>query len=545
MVTRQERRWVFNFAIAVLIITSLPYVLGYWAQNDEWVFSGFVFGVEDGNSYIAKMLNGAAGDWLFRTPYTAYPQQGMVVYMPYLLLGKLVGGAAQHEQMLALYQLFRWLGGFLSIWATYDFLALYVGEVRLRRWGTVLATVGGGLGWLSVLGLQGLWHKGLALEFYSPETFGFLQVYGLPHLAVGRAMLLWGLRGYLLSSDALHPLRTGMKVGLFWVVLGLMQPMTVLIGWGVIGLHGLIVALVWRLGKNQSPDWVRWRRSVTVAIGMGLVSAPMVLYTIVALQIDPQMRSWHAQNLILSPPVLDYILAFGLVLPLAWVGGQQLVTSRSWSGWLAVGWVCVFPFLAYAPYNLQRRLPEGVWVAWVALLVVGLMRVSQRWQERLLRFVYLPTVLSAVILVAGGAMLAVQRSPQVFRPAAEVQAYDFLAQNAQHGDVVLASFQVANYLAAWAPVRVVIGHGPESANLRELSSRVDRFYSADGTDEERRLLLDEFSVRYVFWGPGERACPTQTDCVTWKSWNPAEANYLQLVYSSGAYQIFAVRRGWQ
>ena len=79
MVTRQERRWVFNFAIVVLIITSLPYVLGYWAQNDEWVFSGFVFGVEDGNSYIAKMLNGAAGDWLFRTPYTAYPQQGMVV----------------------------------------------------------------------------------------------------------------------------------------------------------------------------------------------------------------------------------------------------------------------------------------------------------------------------------------------------------------------------------------------------------------------------------------------------------------------------------
>jgi hypothetical protein len=542
MNTAQERRWVFSFAMIVLILTSVPYVLGYEAQNDAWVFSGFVFGVEDGNSYIAKMLNGAAGDWLFRTPYTAYPQQGMVVYMPYLLLGKMVGGAAKHEQMLALYQLFRWLGGFLYIFATYDFLAIYVNDVRLRRWGTVLVTIGGGLGWLSVLGLQGLWHNGLALEFYSPETFGFLQLYGLPHLAVGRAMLLWGLRGYLLASDSLHPWRDGLKNGLFWVVLGLMQPMTVLIGWGVIGLHGLIVAVVWRWGKRELPDWAHWRRAVIVAIGMGVVSAPLVLYTMVALQVDPQMRSWHSQNLILSPPLLDYVLAFGLVFPLAFAGGRQLVRSRSWNGWLIVGWVCVFPFLAYAPYNLQRRLPEGVWVAWVALLLVGLMHLSQRWQERLLRFVYLPTVLSAIILVAGGAMLASQRSPQVFRPRAEVQAYDFLAQNAQHGDVVLASFQVANYLAAWAPVRVVIGHGPESTNLRELSERVDRFYSADGTDQERLALLDEFSVKYVFWGPGERACPLQVDCATWQFWDPAAVNYLQLVYSNGDYQVFAVRQ---
>ena len=133
MVTKQERRWVWEFAILILVISTLPYFLGYQAQDSNWVFGGFVFGVEDGNSYIAKMLNGGAGDWLFRTPYTAYPQRGMVVYMPYLLLGKLTAGLAQHEQMVALYQLFRWLGGILYVLATYDFLALFVGEVQIGR----------------------------------------------------------------------------------------------------------------------------------------------------------------------------------------------------------------------------------------------------------------------------------------------------------------------------------------------------------------------------------------------------------------------------
>lgn len=541
MVTKQERRWVWEFAILILVISTLPYFLGYQAQDSNWVFGGFVFGVEDGNSYIAKMLNGGAGDWLFRTPYTAYPQRGMVVYMPYLLLGKLTAGLAQHEQMVALYQLFRWLGGILYVLATYDFLALFVGEVRLRRWGTVLVTVGGGLGWLSVLGLQELWYKGLPLEFYSPETFGFLQVYGLPHLAVGRAMLLWGLRGYLLAADVESAWLAGLKSGLFWLVLGFMQPMTVLIGWGVIGLHGLIVGAVWRWGRTYEPDWGRWRRSVRAAVAMGLVSAPLVAYTIVALQLDPQMRSWHSQNLILSPPLLDYGLAFGLVLPLAWLGVRKLIWARSWVGWLVVGWVAVFPVLAYAPYNLQRRLPEGIWVAWIALLLVGMMRLTPKWQERLLRFVYLPTALSAVLLIAGGAMIAWQRSPQVFRPAAEVRAYQYLAQNAEHGDVVVASFQVANYLAAWAPVRVVIGHGPESTNLVELRSRVERFYSAVGTELDREILLREFNVQYVFWGPNERRCPRVEVCENWQAWNPMTADYLRLVYAGAEYQIFAVQ----
>ena len=105
----QSRKWVLIWAGIVFGITFIPYLLGFAIQGEDWRFSGFVFGVEDGNSYIAKMINGANGDWLFRTPYTTLKQPGILAFIPYLLLGKLSAGLGQHEQLLALFQGFRGL----------------------------------------------------------------------------------------------------------------------------------------------------------------------------------------------------------------------------------------------------------------------------------------------------------------------------------------------------------------------------------------------------------------------------------------------------
>ena len=95
-----KRRGIIVFAVAVMAITMIPYLVGYAQQGEEWRYTGFVIGVEDGNSYIAKMLSGASGNWLFRSPHSAAEQQGVIAYLPYLILGKLASGPAQHDQMV-------------------------------------------------------------------------------------------------------------------------------------------------------------------------------------------------------------------------------------------------------------------------------------------------------------------------------------------------------------------------------------------------------------------------------------------------------------
>ena len=111
-IDKSDRRWFFSLLLVVVFITTLPYFVALSKQGTDWVFSGFFIGVEDGNSYLAKMLSGMAGSWLFKTPYTTQPQNGIIAFLPYLLLGKLVHPPAQHIQLIMLFQVFRWVGDF-------------------------------------------------------------------------------------------------------------------------------------------------------------------------------------------------------------------------------------------------------------------------------------------------------------------------------------------------------------------------------------------------------------------------------------------------
>jgi hypothetical protein len=556
-ITPAERRWVLWFALALALLTTLPYIVAFAAQGRSWVFTGFVFGVEDGNSYIAKMLSGAAGAWLFRTPYTSLPQSGVLAFLPYLLLGKLTAPPGQHEQLVALYHLFRIAGVFLYCLATYDFIAAFIHEIPLRRWGLALAALGGGIGWLlAIFGLQN-WLAGLPrgaipgldlpLAYYSPETFGFLELFGLPHLAVGRALLLWGLRSVLFDVDWAPLSRlvsrlpwaipgSGVLAGLCFLGLGFMQPLTVVTGWAVLAAFLGILLLARRSWSAmwQSPYRPR-------AVWAVVISAPLVLYTLIAFQFDPVVRAWTAQNLILSPNWLYYVLAYSLLLPFALVGAPRLWRALGDSALLPIAWVLIFPLLAYAPYNLQRRLPEGVWVAWILLALasasdfrvdVPLLKKRFRFSRRALYLVSGLGYGAALILMVGALFSASTPQEPLFRTQSQVRAFESLRQFAAPGEVVLAAYSTGNALPAWAPQRVVIGHGPESVGLAELEPQVAAFYRSQTPDAERLAFLDQQRVAFVYWGEAERQLG---------NWDPHTAPYLEPLIDQDGEQILRYR----
>jgi hypothetical protein len=136
-----------------------------------------------------------------------------------------------------------------------------------------------------------------------------------------------------------------------------------------------------------------------------------------------------------------------------------------------------------------------------------------------------------LLLLAGGLMTAARPSEPVFQPAAQVSAFRFLAEHARPAEVVLAAYETGNALPAWAPLRVVIGHGPESVGLAELQPRVAAFFRIGSSDSERLTFLQEMDVKYIFWGPAERALG---------DWRPANAPYLRLVFQEEEVAILAV-----
>jgi hypothetical protein len=138
---------------------------------------------------------------------------------------------------------------------------------------------------------------------------------------------------------------------------------------------------------------------------------------------------------------------------------------------------------------------------------------------------------STAMLLVGGVLAVRSPSAPLFRPQDEVRVFEYLQSQEEVNKVVLTAYETGNALPAWAPVRVVIGHGPESVKLAELEPQVRAFYTADTLDIQRMDLIRQFDVRYVLWGPAERALG---------SWSPYQADYLHPVYQSGTYQLFQV-----
>jgi hypothetical protein len=521
---RATWRWIAAVSIVLALLTTLPYLVAYARQGDEWAFTGFVFGVEDGNSYIAKMNSGLEGAWLFRTPYTTEYQSGVIAQMPYLLLGKLAGGDGLHTQLVALFHMFRVLSIPVLVVAAYRLIGRFLADEYWRRWAVVVSIAGGGLGWVLLLfDLPGP-LQGPPLEFYSPESFGFLAVYGIPHLVMGRALLLLAMHQYLGAVD--RPLNAW-YAGLLVLLLGLFQPISMVTGYGLIGMHQVLLALRAGLSGHMKG----WKPGFWTAARTLLVPAPLVLYNMWAFSRDPYLRLWAEQNVIRSPAPEHYLLSFSLLLIPATLGIWAAWRKEGASPLLLVAWVAVFPILAYFPHNLQRRLPEGIWVAITALAAMGMAKwVSDRgWRTGFSVGMAGVSLLSSLVLVIGGLGAANNPARPVFRPIEEVRAYRWLAANGQAGDVVLASYATGNALPAWVPMRVLVGHGPESAHLDQLAARVQAFYAGQMSPAERGAFLAAHGVDWIFWGPQEREGG---------GLDPNRSPNWPMAYQSGSYAIW-------
>ncbi len=509
--TRSETRWALLYSVILALVTSLPYLLAALSPERDWSFTGFLLATEDGNSYIAKMLSGFEGAWLFRSPYSTAEQSGVLAFLPYILFGKLSNGS--HGQLVALYHLIRVLAIPALVLAVYRFSSLFVENIVLRRWTVIIATIGGGLGWLLILLGRPTVAGSLPLEFYSPETFGFLAIYGLPHLTLARAAMLLGFVWYLQDESR-------WRSGFALLAAGLIHSPELLSAFAVLAAHAIAVL---GFGAQKS----QWMRRLARAV---LPSVPLIAYLGYAALTDPYLRSWAAQNLILSPHPIVYLLAFGIVLPAAFIGARSLLRRRREAMLFPVAWAIAIPALAWAPLSIQRRLPEGGWVALAVLAAAGLATLEGGSGRRLGRVAIASLLIpSSLLILASGFELALNPREPAFRPQVEVEAFGRLNRLAEPSAIVLASFETSNPLPAWAPVRVVAGHGPETAGLAELRRRIENFYRVSGTEEQRMSLIRDERITYVIFGPRERALG---------DWDPQEWECLELLDSQDGYEIY-------
>ena len=261
------------------------------------------------------------------------------------------------------------------------------------------------------------------------------------------------------------------------------------------------------------------------ALIAGLITAPLLLTIYLATQSDPLLRLWSAQNQTTSPPLLDYVLGYGLLSVLAFFGARAAWKRRSMVDMLLIVWIVLTLLMLYAPILLQRRLalglhiPIGILAAWG---VTDLVRAA--WPRRAVIGVTLLTSFFLEAVLLGGALA---RDPRIYLTTDEYSAMHWLDMNEPAERVVLSSPELGSFVPALAGQRVVYGHPYETVQATQREQQVKDFYA--GTID-RAGLLREYDVAYVIVGPRERALG-QID--------PA-ALPLQEVFTAGDVKVYRV-----
>jgi hypothetical protein len=537
-----QYRFVLLLGVVALIVTSIPYVLGAALATEERVFGGFVYATEDCYSYLAKMRQGAEGAWLFHIAYTPEPHRGALFYPFHLMLGKVAAslpGGDLTARMVWVYHGARVIFGLLLLLTVYRFLAEFTERVVVRRLAWLMVTFGGGLGWLLVTLGQPGWLGSMPLDFILPEGFTFLVLYGFPHIALARSLLLGGILCLLRAWEARPESASRAErfkwagwTGFMWLVMGLIVPFYVPVAWAVMGAAWLTLGL-----RERRVPW----QEGGVAVGAALVSSLIVLYSAWVFVTHPVFETWGAQNLILSPHPLHYVAAYGIPLVLAAFAVWDVWRSKG-PTWVALAWVAVVPILVYLPINVQRRLVEGVQVPLSLLASLGLVkalslrnRLSRRGSRLAVGVVMVALALTNVMLVAGNCLALLGQPAPMYRDAGEVAVMDWLAgdERVEHDDVVLAAYETGNYLPARVRARSFVGLGPESIRADEKKAMVARFFGGTTDDLWRRGLLSEYGVDWVFWGPAERELGDA---------DLSRATYLRQVYEAQGYAVFEVAK---
>ena len=492
-ITRSEWRWVMVAALLILAVSAALNIYGDFVARPGYHFAGLVYAWEDGQTYLAKIREGLQGEWLYTLAYTASPGPAFILYPNYLFLGHI--GAWLVLEPDVLFNFARLFDGAILLLTLYGFIARFFPAVSERRVAFVLATTGGGFGWLTVVA----GHP--TPDVVQPEMFPFLSILANIHFPLAMAAMLW-LLDLLVAGAGDSFWQDWLRIALASIILATTAP------FGLITISAVFA--FWIGGQLWLKRRFPWQ-PFTQLLGIVVTAAPFLVLYKLTLSANPSFAAWDSQNLTLSPPPWDYLLAIGIVLIPSLValgtslrrGPRDLLDHAD--EFLLAAWILVTIVLIYLPFlSQQRRFSIALFVP-VAILAVRGMRAVPSLRHRGVRFALLLTSsLTNVMLLMVTFLALKSHEPSLFFTQNEWNAILYLRAAGIPHSLVLTSPEMGLFIPAWTGQRVIYGHPVESLDAQKHKDEVTRFFN--GTLDDTSTFLKP--VDYVFVGPRERVLGT-------------------------------------
>lgn len=474
---------------ALLIALLLPYLLAWRLSPPNQVYLWNSYNPPDTNTYFAKMRLGWQGEWRFTLTLSPEREQhGAFLNLFYIALGhvaRLTG-----LPLPAVYHGARLLAAMGCIMALWRLSAWILPTIPGRSWGMAFAWLGGGVGWFTAA------LTPPPTDVWVPEAYGFLSALTNPHFPLAQLLLI---SIFLLTLRWFSPERRD------WQLVGLSSALVTLSlvqAFAVFTVGGVWILLL--LDRWLSQRRFPWREGLLLA-AVGLCGLLYPLYGVWAMQRDPVLAAWNAQNVNLSPPWWSWALGYALILPFALYGGLRLWRLKHPGGRLLVLWVAVTVLGILLPVSFQRRMSLGLSLPLGLLAGWGWTQLQRRLPRRrwgvqgLLVVLLLATPL--LMLLAGF------RQPglvdYLYIPRGERVAADVLLAQ-EPGHTILSSPVRGSALPWLTGQRVVVGHPMETVAYQRRAAEAEAFFKGELDAAEQRELLCREAVDYVWRGALEQ-----------------------------------------
>lgn len=496
-----ERRWLAFAVLIALLLIGLGSALGFFHSRPDQPFMGVSINAADTFSYYAKMRVGAGGGWLFQNRYAVEAHPASLVYLPFLLLGRLAGrisGQGAATPLIGFVLAFHLLRLISAAWLLinlYRFAAWLLDAPAARRLAWLLMAFGGGLGWLALIITGDPLAFGGLLDLWVGEIALFVPLLTMPHINLALAALIEGLLAldYALAGGGW---RYTALTGLCWLVLSAANPFYL--------LAAVAACAGWLAGRSILARRLDLRFMFTALIAglPGGVFDGIILWQIGG---DPVYAAWNAQNTLATPSLIQLLLAYGPFLPFAAIGLHALWRSQDQRAALLLGWLPLPLLLTLLPLPFQLRLIAGFTLPLGIVTVWGLQGLPFKAPVRaaltgLLLLLCLPT---GAFNLLGITAAAAQPGSSAYLSPDEAAAFDYLRTQPDL-PVVLSLSEAGVRLPAAAPLISLLGHGFETPAFDAKQIEVEAFLRGDDP-QASRALLRRYGVDLVYLGPAESA----------------------------------------
>jgi len=486
-------------------------IAGYAWEGNNTNYNGLLIAPIDGNSYLAKMVEGQRGEWKFTLPYTSEKGKGAYIFLYYLFLGHV--SRWFHLPIVLVFQIARVIGALCLASAVGLWIRRTIQDQRIQFFTMILILFGSGMGWLL------LPFKVIPTDLWVSEAYPFLSSLANPHFPLGIAFILWIIYLYTLPET--------------WARITYLFDLTLLLSlvmpFGVV-IVCMIVLLI-EVANGIKKQKVQIIKLAITTIGGGAY----LLYQYFTILSDPMLSQWNNQNITAAPPVWDVVISFSPALLLAVYGiGKFRKDQEFISQYLPfVIWIIGGAVLLYLPFNLQRRFLVGYFVP--VGLMSGILLEKFRKSSNADKLKKLPVVVLALSLITNIIFLTgilgtlKKNDPLYYQSNDEIATLQWLNENARSQSVILASPQFANLIPAKTNMRVVYGHPFETIGAENQINKIESYYKGKMSVIDIQQWFNDQNVSYVIIGPWEKMLG-----------NDLNSTNLSLVKQQGDIQIYMV-----